>query len=329
MKNTSSIILSAFFAALNLALALPMQTQGLLAVPLYSPLRQTRFNLFNQQNQPTEPINVPVDGESAVVLDNQGNYVMDNLISSGKHGFIYRATNAKSNLQVAIKQPIWDERDQLIEDAIESMEQEKLTLEALKGQLNVIALISSYEGMEAKDGKVHVAAGLNLVLEFAAGGNLQQFLVEYEKKPEPTLPKEVASRIILELAKGLVQIHGQSFSHGDNFARNILLMGNPTKWGSSAPLVKYADFGISIYSLDDIDKFKKSKIWDIKRAIIVILRLAKVTNDGRGLLKSLKKNDSWNVEEHERYYWSITGMEKTYEATALLVAVTQSIESSK
>jgi hypothetical protein len=71
------------------------------------------------------------------------------------------------------------------------MEREKSTLEILKGQPNVIDLISSYDGKEVEH---DVAAGLNLVLVFAAGGTLQQLLIEYEKKPEPTLPKEVASR---------------------------------------------------------------------------------------------------------------------------------------
>jgi serine/threonine protein kinase len=48
-----------------------------------------------------------------------------------------------------------------------------------------------------------------------------------------------------ELARGLMQIHGQGVTHPDIHGTNLLLMGNPLKWNSETPLVKYADFGVS------------------------------------------------------------------------------------
>jgi serine/threonine protein kinase len=82
----------------------------------------------------------------------------------------------------------------------------------------------------------------NLVLEFAPGGRLREFMENHGGNVE----LKVAIRIMRELAEGLIQIHGKGVIHGDIKGRNILLMGDPTTWNSKDPLIKYADFGEAV-----------------------------------------------------------------------------------
>jgi serine/threonine protein kinase len=96
-------------------------------------------------------------------------------------------------------------------------------------------LLDSFEDTEG---------GLNLVLEYAAGGDF------YELFDHIDLPQKVAIRIMRELAQGLIQIHGQGVYHGDIKGDNILIMGDPLIWESETPLVKYADFGVSSFKIE-------------------------------------------------------------------------------
>jgi serine/threonine protein kinase len=92
-------------------------------------------------------------------------------------------------------------------------------------------LIDSFKDSEGK---------LNLVLEYAAGGTLSSWVDSHLSG----IPQSAAIRIMRDLAKGLMQIHGQRVSHRDIREPNLLLMGDPLTWNSESPLVKYADFGL-------------------------------------------------------------------------------------
>jgi serine/threonine protein kinase len=81
----------------------------------------------------------------------------------------------------------------------------------------------------------------NLVLEYAAGGALSSWV---DSHLSGGIPQSAAIRIMRDLAKGLMQIHGQRVSHRDIRGPNLLLMGDPLTWNSETPLVKYADFGL-------------------------------------------------------------------------------------
>jgi serine/threonine protein kinase len=95
-------------------------------------------------------------------------------------------------------------------------------------------LLDSFEDKEGR---------LNLVLEYAAGGTLSSWV---DSNLSGIAPR-VAIRIMRQLAHGLMQIHGQRVTHGDISGKNLLLMGNPLTWDSESPLVKYADFGSSVF----------------------------------------------------------------------------------
>jgi serine/threonine protein kinase len=103
-------------------------------------------------------------------------------------------------------------------------------------------LIDSFEDKEG---------GLNLVLEYAAGGALSSWVDSHLSG----IPQSVAIRIMRELARGLMQIHGQRVSHRDIKSKNLLFMGDPLTWDSeTTPLVKYADFGISWVGNADFER---------------------------------------------------------------------------
>jgi serine/threonine protein kinase len=112
---------------------------------------------------------------------------------------------------------------------------------------------------------------LNLVYEYAPGGSLEAFLHKHrhtEVNSPATISEDVAIRIMLGLANGLVQIHGQNIAHGDiqNQNTNVLLMGDPMTWDlkSPDPLVKYSDFG-NAFVADETDKEQMDYLGQIKR----------------------------------------------------------------
>ena len=73
-----------------------------------------------------------------------------------------------------------------------------------------------------------------LILEYAAGGSLQDHLAE-------DMSADLQQRLMRELANGLLYIHEQHVIHRDLKASNILLAGNEL----SVMRVKISDFGLS------------------------------------------------------------------------------------
>jgi serine/threonine protein kinase len=136
---------------------------------------------------------------------------------------------------------------------------------------------------------------LNLVLEYAAGGTLIDFLNKHRKvenqypnglpkswvTTEPISP-EVAIRIMREMAQGLKQIHGKGVLHRDILGRNILLMGEPDEWTSRDPLIKYADFGRSFYGRMAVEE-DMGKLVDVHGAFKLMKQVAMLAKDGTTL----------------------------------------------
>jgi serine/threonine protein kinase len=92
--------------------------------------------------------------------------------------------------------------------------------------------------------------GGNLVLENAEGGTLHSWVYSHDSG----MPQDVIIRIMRDLARGLMQIHGQRVSHRDIKSKNLLLMGDTLMCDIETPLVKYADFGISWVGNEDFER---------------------------------------------------------------------------
>jgi serine/threonine protein kinase len=129
-----------------------------------------------------------------------------------------------------------------------------------------------------------------LVLEYAPGGDLEDFFTRFTKSGE-TLPRDVAFRIMRELAEGLKQIRAHGVYHGDLHGKNILLMGDPLTWKSTKPLVKLADFGLAQTSYDS-NEYDSN---DIKEIITSIIMVAELTKDD-DILKALSFTTMWKSQ---------------------------------
>jgi serine/threonine protein kinase len=140
---------------------------------------------------------------------------------------------------------------------------------------------------------------LNLVLEFAPGGTLEEFFDKH-RELNPVAPytqtiiepisQDVAIRIMRELAQGLMQIHGghgARILHGDIHEGNIFLMGGPETWSSNDPLVKYADFGKGkLGDAMDPDWFAKRIRGEVGDAFDLMKDVANLAEDGTNLAKT-------------------------------------------
>jgi serine/threonine protein kinase len=152
--------------------------------------------------------------------------------------------------------------------------------------------------------------GMNLVLEYAAGGTLDAFMNthrshngdEWWNDPWTTtkpISQVNAIRIMRELAEGLIQIHGRNITHGDIHEQNILLKGNPEEWKGNNPLVKYTDFGFppkyaDINWINRVDKMDKMEIDDVgddvENVFNLMKEVASITYDGAALAKLMDQH---------------------------------------
>ena len=76
----------------------------------------------------------------------------------------------------------------------------------------------------------------NIIMEYAGDKNLKQFIVDYKKKSQ-LIPEDIIYYIILQLVKGLQDIHKNRLIHRDLTPDNIFINENNE--------IKIGDFGIS------------------------------------------------------------------------------------
>ncbi len=147
-------------------------------------------------------------------------YVVDEQISSGGFGVVFRATHSETNEQVAIKCPQAEAfRDQ---DDVARFEQEIASLKRLKHKRIVTVL---------REG-VTDAGTPYLVMQLLDG----KTLVDWVQTERPTL--RVKMRVLEQIARAIAYVHRQGFVHRDLSTKNIVVLPNDT------PVI--TDFGLAV-----------------------------------------------------------------------------------
>ena len=91
---------------------------------------------------------------------------------------------------------------------------------------------------------------INIIMEYAGDKNLKQF-INYYKNKEELIPENIIANIIIQIVKGIEEIHKNNLIHRDLTPDNIFI--------DEKNLIKIGDFGITKI-LTETNKYTKSKI---------------------------------------------------------------------
>jgi len=138
------------------------------------------------------------------------NYRLVREAGRGANGVIYESIDENTQKQYAIKA--------IPADKIS----EKQILESFKNELRALHKID-HENIIKLYGVEKTANNIYLILEYANGGNLQQYLNYYLKKNKNQLPVPVVQFFIRNIIKGLEYMHQNNIIHRDLKLDNILL----------------------------------------------------------------------------------------------------------
>lgn len=138
------------------------------------------------------------------------NYRLIREVGRGANGVIYESVDESNNHTYAIKA--------IPSDKIS----EKHILESFKNELRALHKIN-HENIVKLYGVEKTQNNVYLVLGYANGGNLQQYLNYYQKKHKKQIPVEIVQYFIKKISKGLEYLHKNNIMHRDLKLENILL----------------------------------------------------------------------------------------------------------
>ena len=147
------------------------------------------------------------------------------LLGEGSFGKAYLCQNLQDNSQCVIKQIILDDLDE--EEKKETLN-EVIILKKLDHS-NIIKFKDVFTKTKPKN-------TLNIVTEYADGGDLNQKILKHKEKKSPLTEKEIIN-YLTQICLALNHIHKKKIIHRDLKSGNVFL----TKSG----LIKLGDFGIA------------------------------------------------------------------------------------
>ena len=139
-----------------------------------------------------------------------GNYLLIKSIGKGAAGEVFLGLDTKKPSLVAVKAI----SAASVED-IKSKQIFKQSIHILNSlsHKNIINLISQEKTKN----------NYYLVLDYANGGDLYNYLVQYRKKHNAPLPEEHVQKIVIQIADGLEYMHKKNIIHRDIKLENILI----------------------------------------------------------------------------------------------------------
>ncbi|KAI9592148.1 kinase-like domain-containing protein [Syncephalis fuscata] len=144
--------------------------------------------------------------------------LIDKILGEGSFGKVHLGFDRSTGRRAAVKvSPA--------EDNISSFIHEVCVLSEVCGHPRIVGFI---------DGEI-TAANTYLILEYASGGDLIDYICLHE-----TLPEMEAKNIFKQLLEGIQHLHSKDIIHCDIKPDNILLLD-----GQSAPKVVFSDFGMA------------------------------------------------------------------------------------
>jgi serine/threonine-protein kinase len=153
-----------------------------------------------------------------------GKYSIRRVIGRGSMGVVCEAQHVEIGKRVAIK---------LIERSLTGMDD---VAARFQREARAASLVESHHIVHVFDVGTDSALGLYLVMEYLIGEDLAQLLAR-----ETRLAPERATRIALQVARGLAKAHEAGVVHRDLKPANIFLCARE----DDEPVVKILDFGIS------------------------------------------------------------------------------------
>ncbi|CAH0492896.1 unnamed protein product [Peronospora farinosa] len=202
-----------------------------------------------------------------------GDYVVTSKLGSGSFAVVYKGYHKTSKLPVAIKALSLHKLNRKL---LDNLEMEIAILRQIDHP-NVVKLY------EIKKTDKH----MYLMLEYCAGGDLQQFVRRQEQKQgHKVVSEDVARHFLHELAKGMQCLWERNLIHRDLKPQNLLLVED-----SATSVLKIADFGFArhlattsmaetlcgspLYMAPEILKFQKydakADLWSVGTILFEIL----------------------------------------------------------
>ena len=153
-------------------------------------------------------------------LRNQLDYQNKKLIDNGASGMVYKILNKKNNKYYILKQTL----SKKIDD-IEKSKNEANILKSINHE-NIVKYYDSYE----EDNSFYI------IMEYCDNSDLSDFIKKY-KKDGKLIDENIIYIIVLDICKGLKEIHSKSLIHRDLKPENLFI--------SKDYKIKIGDFGIS------------------------------------------------------------------------------------
>lgn len=168
-----------------------------------------------------------------------------------------------------------------------SIQHEADVLSRLKGS----GFIVQYLGEEittADDGHEEI---FNLMLEFVAGGTLDDLIRRYG---DHGLPIDDVRRYTRSILEGINHVHNLNYIHCDLKPENILLMPN----GSTSFVAKVADLGLAKTTHDHVDGWRGTPMYTDPDALIdhVQKQCSDIWSLGAIVLEMLTGKPPWDVK---------------------------------
>ena len=143
------------------------------------------------------------------------NYRLIREIGKGAVGIVYEAIDDLNQKRFAIKSMATDKLKG-------NVEQEKNMINSFKQELKILRNLDHHNiikifGVEKTNNNFY------LILEYANGGNLYEYLSFYKKVYKSPLPEQTAQFLVRQISKGLEYMHQHKITHRDVKLENILL----------------------------------------------------------------------------------------------------------
>lgn len=206
-------------------------------------MRQRSFR-SRLESRLTQVSDIEVPYEEAWEID-RFSLVLSDILGEGAFGRVIRADALGLGCTVAVKMLKEDATDQELMDLVSEMK----VMKTIGKHKNIINLL----GVCTQEGPLFV------VVEFAAHGNLRQFLqerrpgLEYHNEADSLSPEQLTLQDLMsycyQVAKGMEFLSSRKCIHRDLAARNILV--------AQDYVIKIADFGLARNVRDD-DYYRKT-----------------------------------------------------------------------